>query len=113
MPKKRRIPISRLILFHLMMKNFLSIGLKRIARKNFNPSKNARISSLHFKEEDFVFNSDDQQDSRKRKREIIKLIKRRLKDNAYPSIFNNLHAYYTVLIKQPRSFRCRFMFFST
>ena len=50
-----------------MMKNFLSIGLKRIARKNFNPSKNARICSLYFKTEDFVFDSADQQNRRKRK----------------------------------------------
>ena len=67
--------------------------LKQIARKNFKPSKNARICTLHFKEEDFVVDSADQQDRRKRKRETIKLVKKRLKDNAYPSIFNNLPAY--------------------
>ena len=78
-----------------MIKNFLSIGLKQIARKNFNPSKNARICSLHFKAEDFVFDSADQQDRRKKKRGTIKLVKRRLKDNAYPFIFNNFPAYYT------------------
>ena len=64
-------------------------------KKNFNPSKNARICFLHFKAEDFVFDSADQQDRRKRKRGTIKLVKRRLKDNAYNSIFNNLPAYYT------------------
>ena len=77
------------------MKNFLSIGLKRIAKKNFNPSKNARICFLHFKAEVFVFDSANPQDRRKRKRGTIKLVKRRLKDNAYPSIFNNFPAYYT------------------
>ena len=76
-----------------MIKNFLSIGLKQIARKNFNPSKNARNCSLHFKEEDFVFDSADQQNRGKRKRGK-KIIKRRLKDNTYPSIFNSLLAYY-------------------
>ena len=50
------------------MKNFLSIELKRIARKNFNPSKNARICSLHFKANDFVFDSADQQDRSKKKK---------------------------------------------
>ena len=64
-------------------------------KKNFNSSKNARICFLHFKAEDFVFDSADQQDRRKRKTGTIKLVKRRLKDDAYPSIFNNLPAYYT------------------
>ena len=72
-----------------MMKNFLSIGLKRIARKNFNPSKNARICSLYFMAEDFVFDSTDQQDRSKRKRGTIKLVVER------QCIFNNLPAYYT------------------
>ena len=110
------------------MKNFLSIGLKQIARKNFNPTKNARICFLHFKAEDFVFDSAEQQDRRKRKRGTIKLVKRRLKDNAFPSIFNNLPAYYTYKsiparsgrhLNEPQVDTCReeheatFMFFLT
>ena len=67
--------------------------MKRIARKNFYPSKNARICSLHFKTEDFVFDSADQQNRRKRKRGTIKLAKT-LQDNVYP-VFDNLPAYYT------------------
>ena len=43
--------------------------LKQIARKNFKPSKNARIYSLYFKKEDFVVDSADQQDRRKKKEE--------------------------------------------
>ena len=37
----------------------------------------------------------DQSDRRKRKRVSAKLIKRRLKEDAFPSIFKNLPNYYT------------------
>ena len=75
-----------------MRKKFSSIGKNELQEKISKSSKNARICSLHFKEEDFVFDSADQQDRRKRKRETIKLVKRRLKDHAYPSMFKNLPA---------------------
>ena len=64
-------------------------------KKKFQSIKECQNLFPSFKAEDFVFDSADQQDRRKRKRGKIKLVKRRLKDKAYPYIFNNLPAYYT------------------
>ena len=64
-------------------------------KKKFQSIKECQNLFPHFKAEDFVFDSADQQDRRKRKKGTIKLVKRRLKDNAYPSIFYKLPAYYT------------------
>ena len=69
--------------------------LKCIARKHFKPIKHFRICSLHFREEDFVSNSVDQHSKSKRKRETLKSVKRRLKEDACPIIFEDLPSYYS------------------
>jgi len=77
--------------------------LKSISRKDFKPSKHTKICSLHFKEEDFVSDSVDQKNRRKRKRATFKLLKRRLKNDAYPSVFRNMPTYYSYKAAPRRS----------
>ena len=47
--------------FPLYDKQLLQDRLKRVARKDFTPTKYSRLCSLHFKPEDFVKESNDQQ----------------------------------------------------
>ena len=69
--------------------------LKRLPRKDFKPSKYSRLCSLHFKPEDFALDSSDIKQRRKRKRDDVKLLKRRLKPDAVPCVFDNLPVYFT------------------
>ena len=75
----------------------------KFARKDFKPSEHSRICSLHFKDEDFVNDSADQQNRRKRKRDSTKLVRRRLKEDAYPSIFKDLPVYCAIKSTPARS----------
>ena len=68
----------------------MKIWLKNIAQKDFTPTKYSRQCALHFKVEDFREDSSDQTQSRKRRRKDAKLLNRRLKKDAIPSIFNGL-----------------------
>ena len=52
--------------FPLHDKQLLQGWLKRIARKDFTPTKYSRLCSLHFKPEDFVKESNDQQIRRRK-----------------------------------------------
>ena len=72
----------------------LQVWLKRLARKDFRPSKYSILCSLHFASDDFIVKSNDLNNKRKRKRESTKLVRRRLKDDAVPSVFNGLPSYY-------------------
>ena len=67
--------------------------VKKIARKNFKPSK--YLCSLHFKTDDFIEVSHDSNQTPKRKRDNEHLCYRRLKLGAVPSIFKNIPLYYT------------------
>lgn len=80
--------------FPLGNKELLKVWLSRVARKNFTPSKYSKLCSLHFKEEDFIEHSIDQQLRRKRRRVDLTLSRRRLKPGAVPSVFSNFPDYY-------------------
>ena len=80
--------------FPLHDKQLLQGWLKRIARKDFTPTKYSRICSLHFKPEDFVTESTDQQIRRRKNRSSALLVKKRLKGNVLPSIFEDAPLYY-------------------
>ena len=61
-------------------------------RKNYAPTPNSRICSLHFRSSDFVEQRTDTNTARRRRKEKQhgnKLVKRYLKDGAVPSIFPN------------------------
>ena len=81
--------------FPLEDKHLPQTWLKRLARKDYVPTKHSKLCSLHFKFEDFVTDSTDQKGWRKRKRETATLIRKRLKKDACPSIFKDLPSYYT------------------
>ena len=81
--------------FPLQDQKLLQVWLKRLARKDFTPSKYSKLCSLHFASDDFIVKSNDLNNRRKRKRESTKLVRRRLKDDAVPSILNGLPSYYT------------------
>ena len=81
--------------FPLEDKHLLQTWLKRLARKDYVPTKNSKLCSLHFKFENFVTDSTDQKGWRKRKRETTTLIRKRLRKDACPSIFKDLPPYYT------------------
>ena len=84
-------------------KELLQTWLKRLARKDFTPSKCTKFCSLHFTTEDFMDESIDHNSTRKRKRNSKKLLRRRLKTGAVPSVFNNLPLYYTYQSEPHRS----------
>ena len=62
--------------FPLNNPELLRAWMKRLGRKDFNPTKYSRLCSLHFKPEDFVSHFSDQPARRKRKRESIMLEKK-------------------------------------
>ena len=68
--------------------------VKKDCTKRLTPTKYSRLCSLHFKVEDFREDSSDQTQSRKRRRKDIKLLNRRLKKDAIPSIFSGLPSYF-------------------
>ena len=80
--------------FPLHDKQLLEGWLKRIARKDFTPTKYSRLCSLHFKPEDFVTESTDQQIRRRKNRSSALLVKKRLKGDVLPSIFKDVPLYY-------------------
>jgi len=80
--------------FPLHNKQLLQLWTKRLARKDFVPSKYSRLCSLHFVSEDFVTESNDINNRRKRKRKSATLEKRRLKSDVAPSVFTDLPTYY-------------------
>jgi len=62
-------------------------------RKDFVPSKNSKLCSLHFQAADFVDVHKDTNKQRNKARADKKLRKRYLKDDAVPSIFTNVPEY--------------------
>ena len=92
--------------FPLNNPEFLRAWIKRLARKDFNPAKYSRLCSLHFKPGDFVSHSSDQQARRKRKRESIQLEKKRWKNDAVPSIFEDIPKHYVCNDAPSRSGLC-------
>ena len=94
------------VTFHLFPphdKQLLQGWLKRIARKDFMPTKYSRLYSLHFKPEDFVKESNDQQIRRRKNRSSALLVKKCLKGNVFPSIFKDVPSYYACGDVPPRS----------
>ena len=89
--------------FPLQDQKLLQVWLKRLARKDFAPTKYSKLNSLHFTSNDFIVESNDLNNRRKRKRESTKLARRRLKDAAAPSVFSDLLSYYTSKSEPRRS----------
>ena len=89
--------------FRLHDKQLLQDRLKRIARKGFTPIKYSRFCSLHFKPEDFVKESNDQQIRRRKNQSSALLVKERLKGNVLPSIFKDVPSCYACGDAPPRS----------
>ena len=86
------------VIFHsfpLNNKQLLKRWLERLARKGYTPTKHSKLCSLHFKSEDFVTDSKDQKERRKRKRETTSLMRKRLKKDACPSIFKGMPSSFT------------------
>ena len=89
--------------FPLHDQQLLQAWHKRLARKDFTPTKYSKLCSIHFTPEDFVAESNDQSNRRKRKRESTKLIRKRLKNDAHLPIFTNSPSYYTYESEPRRS----------
>ena len=79
--------------FPLKNKDLFQTWIKRLARKDFNPTKYSRLCSLHFKPENFVVEPKDQKIRRRNKKEDLRLVKRRLQKDTCPSIFKDLTDY--------------------
>ena len=73
---------------HLILNEWMNA----IPRKDWTPSCHSIVCSRHFNEEDFITNTWDSDDRRKRKREDSS-VRRYLKRNAIPSIFTWLPSY--------------------
>ena len=84
--------------FPLEDKHLLQTWLKRLARKDYVPTKHSKLCSLYFKFKGFVTDQTDQRGWRKRKRETATLIRKRLRKDACPSIFKDFPSYYTQTI---------------
>lgn len=69
--------------------------IKALSRKDFIPSRNSRVCSKHFLPSDFVEVSQDSNIYRTKKQTERKLNLRYLKDDAVPSIFDNVPSYMT------------------
>ena len=89
--------------FPLHDKQLLQDRLKRIARKDFTPTKYSKLCSLHFKPEDFVKELYDQQIRQRKNRSSALLVKKRLKGNVLPSIFKDVPSCYACGDAPPRS----------
>ena len=83
--------------FPLNNSDLLQQWLHRIHRRDLKPTRNSRICSLHFREEDFLQNSIDA------KGRTFLLRKAILKPDALPSIFPNCPTYFS---KMPIKQRC-------
>ena len=88
--------------FPLHDKQLLQGWLKRIARKGFTPTQYSRLCSLHFKPEDFVKESNDQQ-IRQKNRSSALLVENHLKGNVLLSIFKDVPPCYACGDAPPRS----------
>jgi len=66
--------------------------IKANPRKDFVPSKNSRMCSLHFRDDDFVEQHCDTNSSRRNQASSTELKKRYWKPDAVPSIFVNAPA---------------------
>ena len=84
--------------FLLEDKHLLQTWLKRLARKDYVPTKHSKLCSLYFKFKGFVTDQTDQRGWRKRKRETATLIRKRLRKDVCPSIFKDFPSYYTQTI---------------
>ena len=67
----------------------LSTWMRKIPRADFVPTKSSRLCSLHFVSTDFITESADPTRPKR------KLVNRRLKEEAVPSIFLNLPSYFS------------------
>ena len=77
--------------------------IRRICReKSFKVTQYTRICSLHFTENDFLNERQDSNTARKRSR-WSSLVRRILKNDAFPTIFANLPAYLSTALPPSRS----------
>lgn len=79
--------------FPLHDENLTKHWLKAMHREDFKPTEFSRLCSLHFHPIDFVTDSKDSNNRRKRKRGEVVLAKRRLSDTAVPSVFPHAPSY--------------------
>ena len=79
--------------FPLKNSNLLKQWIKNISRKNFIPSKYACVCSLHFLTSDFIIQSQDKNEQRRKKRDTT-LKRKILKPSAVPTQFENFPAYF-------------------
>lgn len=91
--------------FPLENNNLLRQWMHRISRDNYKPSRHSVLCSLHFSQHDFVYDSTDSNNYRKKKRPRRTLRKRYLKPDAVPTIFPNLPNYFSSFPSEPRSTR--------
>ena len=70
-----------------------SIWLKNIHRRDFTPTSNTRVCSLHFSDDDYKQQTTDTNQRRRKRRTMGALQRKTLKDDAYPHIFPGLPSY--------------------
>lgn len=71
-----------------------------IPRKDWEPSKSSRICSLHFVEHNYGIESQDQ--TKRSKTTSGQRLEKRLKADAFPSVFPNLSKLFEKTISPPR-----------
>lgn len=74
-------------------KALLAKWIQNNPRKNFAPTNQSKLCSIHFNESDFINDSRDSNNRRKRSRTISSLQRRYLKQSAIPTIFPNAPKY--------------------
>ena len=73
--------------YRLRNEALLQKWTKNNPRKNFIPTRNSKLCNLHFKDSDFIMSSTDSNKRRNKNAKV--LIKRRLRDDAVPTIFKS------------------------
>jgi hypothetical protein len=81
------------------------IDVVKKIRKDYEPTKHSRVCHKHFSPENFVTESQDSNNRRKKKRLLNRLSHRRLKKAAIPHIFPNLPKYLSTSQPKQRSSR--------
>lgn len=88
--------------FPLGDKDLCDKWIRANPRKDFVPTKNSRLCSLHFRPSDFIEERLDKNVTRRKSVGSASRVLRRLKDDAVPSIFPNAPDYLSMPQKKPR-----------
>ena len=96
-------PTVRFHCFPLHDKELCDKWVRANPRKDFTPSQHSTICSLHFTPADYVDDHEDTNATRRKRKSSGTFVRRRLKPDAVPSVFENVPEYLSKTSGTPRS----------